>query len=95
MIDQTEDDASVLGVDLQVDQEPEHFEVEPDAWPAVQMFLRVQTQWRTGGNGPIGLDYSALAWVFTLWDVKDQVAMLADIQTIEAEILAVISEKES
>ena len=57
-------------------------------------FLRVQTQWRTGPDGPIGLDYAALAWTFTLWEVPDPAAMLADIQIIESEVLTVIHEKE-
>ena len=32
----------------------------PDNWPAIQLFVRISTQWRVGGGGPIGLDYTVL-----------------------------------
>lgn len=67
--------------------EPEHFEVEPEAWPAVQMFLRCQTQWRSGPTGVIGLDYLALDLAFRLYGAEDPAAMLEDIQVIEGEVL--------
>jgi len=41
----------------------------------------------------IGLDYAALDWTFRLHAVADPAAMLADIQIIEAEILAAVHEK--
>ena len=69
------------------------FEVEPDAWPAVEMFLRCQTQWRSGGNGLIGLDYGALEWTFRLYEADDPAAMLEDIQIIEAEVLTIMHER--
>lgn len=74
--------------------EPEHFEVELEAWPAVQAFLRCQTQWRAGPSGLMGLDYAALAWTFTLDAVTDPAAVLDDIQIIEAEILMAAHEKD-
>lgn len=88
------DDAAAFGVIIDHEPQPDLFEIEPEAWPAVQAFLRVQTQWRTGPNGLIGLDYQALAWTFTLWSVQDPAAMLADIQVIESEVLLAAHEKE-
>lgn len=32
-------------------------EVWPENWPAFQLFAELGTQWRTGMNGPTGLDY--------------------------------------
>lgn len=32
----------------------------PACWPAFNLFLRVQSQWRTGMAGVTGLDYVAL-----------------------------------
>lgn len=91
MIDKTADDAAVLGVVGFEPCQPEHFEVEPDAWPALMMFLDCQTQWRTGPGGLIGLDYGAVAWLFRLRSVADESAMLSDLQIIEAEILRLAS----
>lgn len=91
MIDKTADDAAVLGVVGFEPGQPEHFEVESDAWPALMMFLDCQTQWRTGPGGLIGLDYGAVAWLFRLRSVADESAMLSDLQIIEAEILRLAS----
>lgn len=87
MIDQSADDAAAFGIDIGEPAPPEHFEVEPDAWDAVQMFLRCQTQWRTGPGGVIGLDYLALEMAFRLYGASDPAAMLEDIQVMEGEIL--------
>ena len=94
MIDQTEDDALAFGLTIDKAPDADWFEVEPEAWPAVQAFLRVQTQWRIGPKGLVGLDYQALAWTFTLWSVQDPAVMLADIQVIESEVLLAAHEKE-
>lgn len=93
MIDQTADDAAAFGIDLEIEPDSDDFEVEPEAWPAVQMFLRCQTQWRTGANGLIGLDYGALEWAFRLYETDDPAAMLEDIQIIEAEVLTIMHER--
>lgn len=93
VIDQSKDDAAIFGLDLDLEPQPEYFEVEPDAWPAVRAFLRCQTQWRSGANGLMGLDYTALAWTFTLDGVMDAATVLSDIQVIEAEVLAIAHEK--
>jgi len=53
----------------------------------VQMFLRCQTQWRSGPTGVIGLDYLALDLAFRLYGAEDPAAMLEDIQVIEGEVL--------
>lgn len=31
-----------------------------DNWPAMRLFNQVSTQWRTGLNGPVGLDYNVV-----------------------------------
>ena len=89
MIDQSADDAAAFGIDLGQPPQPDYFEIEPDAWPAMQMFLRCQTQRRTGPKGVIGLDYLALDLAFRLYGALDPAAMLEDIQIIEGEILAI------
>jgi len=59
------------------------------------MFLRVQTQWRTTMNGVLGLDYGALAWLFMLYEVKDQRALLEDLQVMEAAAMVTINSRSS
>lgn len=75
---------------------PADYEVWPECWEAVQMFLRCQTQWRIGGmGGAVGLDYGAVAWLFRLHEVKDQRALLEDLQVMEAAVLDVMAKKRS
>jgi len=62
-------------------------------WLVVELFLRVQTQWRVGMNGPIGLDYGALQWVLRLYEVQDPRAALEDLQIMEAAALAAINKR--
>lgn len=91
MQDDSQDDAAVMGVALPEQQADEDYEVMPDAWPVVQMFLRCQTQWRTTMNGLLGLDYGAVAWLLRLYEVEDQRSMLEDLQVMEAAVMAVLS----
>ena len=72
----------------------EDFEVIPAAWPAVVMFLRLQTQWRVGSSGIVGLDYNAVRWVFDLYEVKEPRQMLDDLQTIEATVVETLNQRE-
>ena len=72
----------------------EDFEVIPSAWPAVVMFLRVQTQWRVGSAGIVGLDYNAVRWVFELYEVKEPRQLLNDLQTIEATVVETLNQRE-
>lgn len=57
------------------------------------MFLRCQTQWRSGPAGLIGLDYLAVELTFRLYGEDDLATMLEDIQVIEGEILQAVHEK--
>lgn len=63
------------------------FEVWEENWPAVEMWLRVCTQWRVGMNGPVGLDYNILPWLFEMYDVQKPKDMLDDLQVMETAFL--------
>lgn len=69
------------------------FEVWADNWSYVQMFLRLQTQWRVGANGLVGLDYTAAKWLFEVYQIEDQRDMLEALAVIEGEVLLVMSEE--
>ena len=72
------------------------FEVFEENWPALELFLRVQTQWRVGMNGPVGLDYVAVAWVLKLTaEEATHRALLEDLQIMEGAVLACIAKRES
>lgn len=68
-------------------QAPEHFEVWPENWAALDLFLRCQTQWRTDNGQRVGLVYSELIAIGSLYSVENLGRVVEDVQVIEAEIL--------
>jgi len=62
---------------------------------AVECFLRCQTQWRVSTSGVVGLDYSAVRWIFRLYGVKDHAGVLEDLQIMEAAAVQIINERGS
>ena len=70
------------------------FEVWEENWEAAILFLRLSTQWRTGGfGGFFGLDYSAVNALFRIERVKNQRAVFADLQTMEHAAISVLNKK--
>lgn len=63
-------------------------------WQVVEMFLRLQTQWRTSMSGVVGLDYGAVQWMLRLYEVEDQRSMLEDLQVMEGAALNMMNNKE-
>ncbi len=84
----------MFGLEIPKKKRVQDFEVIPAAWPAVVMFLRVQTQWRVGSGGVVGLDYNAVRWVFDLYAVKEQRKLLDDLQIIEATVVETVNQRE-
>jgi ABC-type thiamine transport system substrate-binding protein len=87
----------VLGIILPEPLETvtDDFEVLEENWPVVEMFLRVQTQWRTTMGGVLGLDYGAVAWLFKMYAVEDPRSLLEDLQIMEAAAMQVINSRSS
>lgn len=75
---------------LQPSKDAEPFKVFPENWDAVQMFLRLETQWRTGPRGLIGLDYRVMEWLLSLYPAADARALLDDVQVMESAVLDAI-----
>jgi len=71
------------------------FEVWDENWLVVEMFLRVQTQWRTTMSGILGLDYVAVAWLFKMYAVEDPRALLEDLQIMEAAAMMALNNRSS
>ena len=63
--------------------EPADFELWPEHVAAVDLFLRCGTQWRTTGEGVMGLDYGVLLQVGSLYQVADMPRVLEDVQVME------------
>ncbi len=51
------------------------------------MFLRLQTQWRVGVSGIIGLDYTSVLEMIKLYCIEDKKTMLENLQIIEGAAL--------
>jgi hypothetical protein len=85
-------DESVLPDEL---QQPRHYEVMPDNWQAVLMFLRVESQWRTTSSGVMGLDYNVLLGVggmLDLYKVRHPQQVLEDLQIMEGTARQLLNE---
>lgn len=65
----------------------------PENWPALQLFIRCQTQWRIGVNGRAGLDYGAIIAMANLYQTPDLPRVMDDLQIMEAEILVQLSKE--
>lgn len=72
------------------EEKPSTFGLLPSNVEAVNWFMKMQTQWRTGFNGIVGLDYG----VFLSWardegvKRKDRVWLLEDLRLLECEYIA-------
>lgn len=84
-------DAQAFGIVLSKPNEFQDFEIWPENWSAVEMFLRCQTQWRTTMAGVCGLDYTSVEWLFRLYGVKDQLAVLESLQVMEAVAIKILN----
>ena len=71
------------------------FVVWEENWETLQMFLRMQTQWRIGFSGPTGLDYAALEWLCKLYPVEDPAFLFEGLQLMEAAALTTFNNKKS
>jgi hypothetical protein len=74
---------------------PAQFEVMPDNWETVLMFLRMESQWRTTSSGVMGLDYGPLlgpGGLMGLYAVEDPRELLDSLQVIEGRATQLINE---
>lgn len=76
-----------------MEQEERDFEVEPENWETVVMFLRLSTQWRHGFNGPTGLDYTAVESTFRMTGTAATPALFEGLQIMEFAALRTINQK--
>jgi len=74
------------------DFDHESIEVWPEHQAALRLFSRMATQWRTGMNGPTGLDYAVLLSLMDRLglDAESFDDLLDDVRVMEAEALKVM-----
>lgn len=88
-----EDDLAFFGIDhIEIDTivEDNDFEVFPENWDAVQVFLACQTQWIVGGMGSIiGLNYQSVNMAMDLHD-SYSVDTFDKVRVLESEALRLI-----
>lgn len=71
---------------------PDDFIVMEENWPALEVFLTCQTQWRYSMSGPIGIDYTSLLSVISLYSAKKKRQLFDEVRLIELGALNAISE---
>lgn len=81
-----------------VEDFPPHENVElwPENWPAIQLFTRLQTQWRVGFAGAVGLDYLVFFHEMDRMglDTEAYDELLAQIRVIESTALDEMRKKD-
>jgi len=79
---------------LNVDKLSNDFVVWHDAWPAIEIFAALDTQWRHGFDGITGLDYTAALRVIALYHPRraDQIQLFEDVKSLERGYLYAINE---
>ena len=101
MIDEREADLRALGATEEqirkagIKPAGDEFIIWDENWEIVEMFLRMQTQWRMSFAGPTGLDYAALDWLCRLYSVKDPATLLEGLQVMEVTALSCFNKKKS
>lgn len=77
------------------DAEDEDFEVFYDAWQAVELFYRLQTQWVISMDGVVGLNYASVTGLVNLHEKKDKrrIELMDEIAALERGFLKAINEK--
>jgi|TARA_R100000329_G_scaffold5458_3_gene7083 hypothetical protein len=55
------------------------------------MFLRLQTQWRVGVSGLVGLDYTSVLEMIKLYCIEDKKTMLENLQIMESAALRALN----
>ena len=72
-------------------EKAEDFEVWEENWQTLEVFSQCQPQWRVSMSGLVGLDYTAVMWVFRLNQVEDELLTLQKLQIVEATVLKLMN----
>lgn len=79
--------------EMVVAQKNDDFEVLQENWHIIEMWLRMQTQWRATHGVLIGLDYNVAKWLFDVYQVTDHKEMIEALMIMERTALEAINEE--
>lgn len=82
--DQLQQEAAAYGVILpDAPQQSTDYHLWAEHRPAVELFMRCATQWRTAADGVIGLDYGVVLQMASLYQVDDLPRAMEDLGVME------------
>lgn len=88
-LDEASVQAGLASLPPVAEQATPDFEVYPENWETVLVFLALQTQWRCGPMGGLqGLDYPAVEVVLRLRQVSEPAALFERLQGMERAAIA-------
>lgn len=80
---------------LDAAKEGDEFEVYPENWEAVKLFLDCSTQWVIAGmGGMVGLNYQSVDFMMRLRGIENSAETFDKVQVMEREALAIMSERQ-
>ena len=62
---------------------PKVYSIWPEHQEALELFMRCATQWRSGANGVMGLDYGVVLQMASLYQIQDLARVMEDLQIME------------
>ena len=75
-------------------EKEEDFLVFEENWDAIDLFLKVQTQWRIGGLGNLcGLCYSDVIETAKLYAIPNLVEVFEDLQVLEVTVMSLLNKE--
>ncbi len=83
----------MFGIAPDQDESSDDFEVFEENWPAVELFLRAQTQWRTSVGGVTGLDYAGVVALTKIYSVDNLPDVFLDLQVMEATAMVILNKE--
>ena len=84
----------MLGITIPELEPEEDFLVLEENWAAIDLFLKVQTQWRVSGLGNLfGLCYSDVIETAKLYEVPNLAEVFKDLQVIEITVMSLLNKE--
>ena len=83
-----------MGITIPELEPEEDFLVLEENWAAIDLFLKVQTQWRVGGLGNVfGLCYSDVIETAKLYEIPNLAEVFKDLQVIEITVMSLLNKE--